>query len=137
MPEDRSGRRVQSFTLGLSAIFDLTGIAIFRMVRPNLPEPPPIASRPDPFRSAMDTIMAAHREVIMRTESVQLTHDKKRTHDKSGVTLPACPTATAFQQAGGSPTRWPRSPELPCTAMIAPISRWRGAPGLPRTTTTR
>jgi hypothetical protein len=123
MPTDRSGRRVLSFTMGLSAIFDLTGVAIYRMVRPNLPEPPPIGSRPDPFRSAMDTIMAAHREVIMHT------------HDKSGVTLPACPTATALQQAGSSPTRWPRSPELPCTAMSAPISRSPGAPGLPRTAT--
>jgi hypothetical protein len=76
MPTDRSGRRVLSFTMGLSAIFDLTGAAIFRVVRPTLPEPPPIGSRPDPFRSAMDTIMAAHREVIVRA------------HDKSGVTLP-------------------------------------------------
>jgi hypothetical protein len=119
MPTDRSGRRVLSFTMGLSAIFDLTGAAIYRMVRPNLPEPPPIGSRPDPFRSAMDTIMAAHREVIMRT------------HDKSGVTLPACPT-TAFPQAAGSPTRWPRSPGPRYTAMTAPISPWPGAPGLRR-----
>ena len=80
MPTDRSGRlapRVLSFTMGLSAIFDLTGAAIFRVVRPTLPDPPPVGSRPDPFRSAMDTIMAAHREVIVRA------------HDKSGVTLPA------------------------------------------------
>jgi hypothetical protein len=110
MPTDRSGRRVLSFTMGLSSIFDLTGVAIYRMVRPNLPEPPPIGSRPDPFRSAMDTIMAAHREVIMHT------------HDKSGVTLPACPTATAFPQAAGSPTRWPRFPGPRYTAMTAPIS---------------
>jgi hypothetical protein len=110
MPTDRSGRRVQSFTMGLSAIFDLTGTAIYRMVRSNLPEPPPIGARPDPFQSAMDTIMAAHREVIMRT------------HHKSGVTLPACPTATAFPQAAGSLTRWPRFPGPRYTAMTAPIS---------------
>jgi hypothetical protein len=77
MPTDRSGRRVQSFTMGLSAIFDLTGVTIFRVARSNLPEPPPIDARPDPFRSAMDTIMAAHREVIAGTP------------DQSGVTLPA------------------------------------------------
>jgi hypothetical protein len=77
MPTDRPARRVLSLTMGLSAIFDLTGATIYRIVRPTLPEPPPIGSRPDPFRSAMDTIMAAHREVIMRTQ------------DKSGVTLPA------------------------------------------------
>src|SRR5260221_6540074 len=67
MPTDRSGRRVLSFTMGLSAIFDLTGAAIFRVVRPNLPDPPPIGSRPDPLQSAMDTIKAAHRAGIERT----------------------------------------------------------------------
>lgn len=77
MPTDRSGRRVLSFTMGLSSIFDITGATIVRIVRPELPEPPPIGSRPDPFGSAMDTIMAAHREVMMGTR------------DQSGVTLPA------------------------------------------------
>jgi hypothetical protein len=77
MPTDRSGRRVLSFTMGLSAIFDLTGATIVRIVRPNLPDPPPIGSRPDPFRSAMDTIMAAHREVMVRTR------------DQSGLNLRA------------------------------------------------
>jgi hypothetical protein len=77
MPTQRSGRRVLAFKMGMSAIFDLTGAAIFRVVRQVLPEPPPPGSRPDPFRSAMDTIMAAHREVAVRAR------------DKSGVTLPA------------------------------------------------
>jgi hypothetical protein len=77
MPTQRSGRRVLAFKLGMSAIFDLTGATIFRVVRQVLPEPPPPGSRPDPFRSAMDTIMAAHREVAVRAR------------DKSGVTLPA------------------------------------------------
>lgn len=65
-----------SFTMGLSALFDITGATIVRIVRPELPEPPPARSRPDPFRSAMDTIMAAHHEVMGRTR------------DQSGVTLP-------------------------------------------------
>ena len=77
MPTDRSGRRVLALKMGMSAIFDLTGTTIFRVVRQVLPEPPPAGSRPDPFRSAMDTIMAAHREVVVRTRN------------KSGVTLPA------------------------------------------------
>ena len=64
--------------MGISAIFDLTGATIFRMVRPSLPEPPPPGSRPDPFQSALDTIMAAHREVIIM-----------HTRDKRGLTLPA------------------------------------------------
>jgi len=103
--------------MGLSAIFDITGATIVRIVRPELPEPPPVGSRPDPFRSAMDTIMAAHREVMVRTR------------DKSGVTLPACPTATAFLPPGGSRTRWPGFRGHPCTAPTAPISRWPGVPG--------
>jgi hypothetical protein len=77
MPTQRSGRRVLAVKMGMSAIFDLTGATIFRVVRQVLPEPPPPGSRPDPFRSAMDTIMAAHREVAVRAR------------DKSGVTLPA------------------------------------------------
>ena len=111
MPTDRSGRRVLSFTLGLSAVFDLTGAAIFRVVRPRMPEPPPIGSRPDPFRSAMDTIMAAHREVMMRTQN-----------NKTGVTLAAWPTAIAAQGPGGNPIRWRGSPGCRCTAPTGPIS---------------
>ncbi len=77
MPTDGSARRVLSLRLGISAILDMTGATIFRVVRPGLPEPPPPGSRPDPFRAAMDTIMAAHREVVVQAR------------DKSGVTLPA------------------------------------------------
>jgi hypothetical protein len=74
MPKPRSARRVLFLIMGISAIFDLTGAVIFRAVRPSLPESPPTATRADPFQSAMDTIMAAHREVIMRA------------HDTNGVT---------------------------------------------------
>jgi len=70
-----SARRVLSMTTGISAIFDMTGAVIFRLVRSSLPEPPPRGSRPDPFRAALDTIMAAHREVVVHAR------------DKSGVTL--------------------------------------------------
>jgi hypothetical protein len=57
---------VLSLRLGISAILDLTGTTIFRVVRPTLPEPPPRESRPDPFRAATDTIMAAHREAVVQ-----------------------------------------------------------------------
>ena len=57
------GRRVLSFSLGISAIFDVTGATVLRLVRRSLPEPPRPGSRPDPFQAAMDTIMEAHREV--------------------------------------------------------------------------
>jgi hypothetical protein len=52
--------------MGISVIFDVTGATIFRVVRPGLPEPPPRGSRPDPLQAAMDTITAAHREVVVR-----------------------------------------------------------------------
>ncbi|HTS95623.1 MAG TPA: hypothetical protein VMI33_03305 [Streptosporangiaceae bacterium] len=77
MPTEGSARRVLSVRLAVSGIFDLTGAPIFRVVRPELPDPPPPGSRPDPFRAALDMIMAAHREVVVHAR------------DKSGVTLPA------------------------------------------------
>jgi hypothetical protein len=61
MPTD--GRRVLSISLGISAIFDVTGATVLRLVRRSLPEPPDPGSRPDPFQAAMDTIMEARREV--------------------------------------------------------------------------
>jgi hypothetical protein len=65
MPSD--GRRVLSLSLGISAIFDVTGATVLRLVRRSLPEPPGPGSRPDPFQAAMDTIMEAHREVAPHT----------------------------------------------------------------------
>jgi hypothetical protein len=77
MPTNRSTRRVLSFTMGIASIFDLTGATIYRIIRPSLPASPPEGSDADPFTSAMSTIMAAHREAVMRA------------HDESGVTLTA------------------------------------------------
>jgi hypothetical protein len=79
MATDGSARRVLSARLSISAILDLTGTTVFRLVRPVLPDPPPPGSRPDPFRAAMDTIMAAHREVVVHPP------------DESGVTNPSDP----------------------------------------------
>jgi hypothetical protein len=98
MPTEGSARRVLSLRLGISSIFDLTGAAIFRLVRPTLPDPPPAGSRPDPFSAAMDTIMAAHREVVGRArDQREVTMQKPpdpsevvmQTPDTTGVTLPA------------------------------------------------
>jgi len=73
--------------LGISSIFDVTGAAIFRVVRPTLPDPPPAGSRPDPFRAAMDTIMAAHREVVGRAPGKS--ESAMPAPDKSEVVMPA------------------------------------------------
>jgi len=65
--------------MGIAAIFDLTGMTVYRTMRPVLPPSPP---RPedhdDPFVSAMSTIMAAHREAA-----------SGRAHDESGEMLVA------------------------------------------------
>jgi len=67
MPTDASARRVLSFTMGIAAIFDLTGAVIYRAIRPRIPECSPPMADADPFRSAMRTIMSAHRDAVVRT----------------------------------------------------------------------
>jgi hypothetical protein len=96
MPTDVRARWVLSLRLGISAILDLTGTTIFRVVRPGLPDPPPRGSRPDPFRAATDTIMAAHREVVVQAPgksevAMQIPGKSEVTVQapKTGVTLPA------------------------------------------------
>jgi hypothetical protein len=82
--------------MGISAIFDVTGATVLRLVRRSLPEPPPPGSRPEPFQAAMDTIMAAHREVAPHAPgsgsagAVTPTLDDGQHERKTiGVTLPA------------------------------------------------
>jgi len=65
MPTERSARRVLGIAMGIAAIFDLTGTTVYRMMRPVLPPSPPREDE-DPFRSAMSTVMAAHRETAGR-----------------------------------------------------------------------
>jgi hypothetical protein len=61
--------------MGIAAIFDLTGMTVYRTMRPVLPPSPPQADDQDPFVSAMSTIMSAHREAAGRAR------------DESGETL--------------------------------------------------
>jgi hypothetical protein len=83
--------------LGISAIFDVTGATVLRLVRRSLPEPPDPGSRPDPFVAAMDTIMAAHRELApmagQREPASQHRPARRepptRAPDKAGVVLPS------------------------------------------------
>jgi hypothetical protein len=94
MPSVGSARRVLAFRLGISAIFDVTGATVLRLVRCSLPEPPDPGSRPDPFVAAMDTIMAAHRELapMAAQREPARTAVRKPTapaQDKAGVILPA------------------------------------------------
>jgi hypothetical protein len=94
MPPVWSPRRVLAFRLGISAIFDVTGATVLRLVRRSLPEPPDPGSRPDPFVAAMDTIMAAHRELApmaaQREPASKAVRREptSRARDKAGVILP-------------------------------------------------
>jgi len=93
MPSVGSARRVLAFRLGISAIFDVTGATVLRLVRRSLPEPPDPGSRPDPFAAAMDTIMAAYRELAPTAaqrepaRTAVRREPKPRTQDKAGVIL--------------------------------------------------
>src|ERR1700685_3513245 len=94
MPSGVSARRVLAFRRGISAIFAVTGATVLRLVRRSLPEPPDPGSRPDPFAAAMETIMAAHRELASMTAprkpAPTAVHrgPTARAQDKAGVILP-------------------------------------------------
>jgi hypothetical protein len=80
MPTVRSSRQarwVLAFTMGIAAVFDLTGTTVYRTMRGVLPPPPPPADDSgDPFRAAMGTILSAHHDAMVTA------------HDESGVALP-------------------------------------------------
>jgi hypothetical protein len=63
--------------MGIAAIFDPTGMTVYRTMRPVLPPSPPRQEDLDPFLSAMSTIASAHREAAGRAR------------DESGETLVA------------------------------------------------
>jgi hypothetical protein len=57
MPTDRSARRILSAAIGITAIFDLTGMTVYQRMRPVMPPSSPPSE--DPFTAAMATIMSA------------------------------------------------------------------------------
>lgn len=66
MPTVRSPRRVLAFTMGIAAVFDLTGTTVYRTMRGVLPPPPATDDDgDDPFRAAMGTIMSAHHDAMV------------------------------------------------------------------------
>lgn len=75
-PTDRSARRVLSAAMGIAAIFDLTGMTVYRTMRPVLPPGPQRRDDQDPFAAAMTTIMSAQPQAA------------ERTCDQSGEALP-------------------------------------------------
>jgi hypothetical protein len=62
--------------MGIAAVFDLTGAALYRTMRPVLPPAPPRDGH-DPFSAALSTILAA--------KPAEAT---SRAPDESGETLP-------------------------------------------------
>jgi hypothetical protein len=63
MQTDRSAQRIAAFSLGTAAIFDLTGAAIYRILRRALPAPPP-ESAAGAFRESAATLREARREAV-------------------------------------------------------------------------
>jgi hypothetical protein len=66
MPTEKPANRLASFSLGTTAIFDLTGAVIYRMLRAGLPPAPPETQRAAPLLRATRVISEAHREVASR-----------------------------------------------------------------------
>jgi hypothetical protein len=65
MPTIRSPRRILAFTMGIAAVFDLTGTTVYRTMRGVLPPAPTRRDDGnDPFRSAMGMIMSAHHDAM-------------------------------------------------------------------------
>jgi hypothetical protein len=79
--------------LGIAAIFDLTGVAVFRLLRNSLPGAAGPAQRSldaGAFAAATAEIQSAYREVMMHAGD-----------DTGGVTLTAWPTTTTPAESGG------------------------------------
>jgi hypothetical protein len=101
--------------LGITAIFDLTGAAVFRMLRHGLPGPSELARwQPgrdaEPFRSAAGQIQSAYREAIMHARN------------PGGVTLPAWPATMTSAGPDSQPIRSRRSRGRPRNPTAAPTS---------------
>ena len=69
-------RGILAATMGIAAIFDLTGATVYRNMRGMLPAPPPADDDGDPFRAAMAAIISAHHDAMVDT------------HDEGRVALP-------------------------------------------------
>lgn len=83
MQTERS-RRLVALALGATAIFDLTGALIYRVLRSGLPTPPPPPPPGDgPFQQAARELRDAQREAVNRARGGG-DHARKA----GGVTLP-------------------------------------------------
>jgi hypothetical protein len=69
-------RGILAATMGIAAIFDLTGATVYRNMRGVLPPPPPADDDGDPFRAAMAAIIGAHHDAMVDSR------------DESSVALP-------------------------------------------------
>lgn len=82
MQADRSGR-LTALALGTTAIFDLTGAVIYRVLRSSLPAPPPPEADGGPFEQASRELRDAQREAVDRARSA-VNHAR----DPDNATLP-------------------------------------------------
>lgn len=68
MQTDRP-RKLVSLALGSTALFDITGTVIYRIVRSGLP--PPGAPPASPFKQATATLLEARKEAITQASAKQ------------------------------------------------------------------
>jgi hypothetical protein len=68
MQTDRP-RKLVSLALGSTALFDITGAVIYRIVRSGLP--PPGAPPASPFKQATAALLEARHEAITQTRAKQ------------------------------------------------------------------
>lgn len=69
-------RGILAATMGIAAIFDLTGATVYRNMRGVLPPPPPADDDGDPFRAAMAAIIGEYHDATVDAR------------DESSVALP-------------------------------------------------
>ncbi len=67
--QTESSHRFAALALGTTAIFDVTGAVIYRVLRAGLPPPPPPDSAAGPFRQATRELRDAHHEAISRARA--------------------------------------------------------------------
>lgn len=109
--------------LGIAAIFDLTGVAVFRLLRNSLPGAAGPAQRildPSAFAAATAEIQSAYREVMMHAGD-----------DTGGVTLTAWPTTTTPAESGGRPVPGRLSGSRPGSPAGRMTTYRRAIPGRP------
>jgi hypothetical protein len=86
--QTHSSRRWVSLALGATALFDVTGAAIYRVVRAGMPEPAP-GPAAGPFQQATMELLAARRDAIVQATAGEVTRSRERPRPRPHPWTPA------------------------------------------------